>query len=47
MMKTLIDHWRRNPWIAFLHLVLAVIALRLAMEFGGGFVDGMIEGLRN
>lgn len=47
MLKTLADHWRRNPWIAFLQLVLAVVAVRLVMKFGGGFLDGMIEGFRN
>ena len=44
MLKTLPHHWRRNPWIAFLHLALAMVAVRLVMEFGGGFVDGLIVG---
>lgn len=46
MFKTLLDHWRRNPWIAFPQLVLTIVVLRLVMEFGGGFVDGLIASFR-
>ena len=47
MYKTLNDRWRRDPWRTFFQLLLLMVAARLLLEFGSGFVDGMIEGFRD
>ena len=44
MKLALLDRWRQAPLITSLQVILAFVLIRLLMEFGGGFVDGMIAG---